>query len=949
MTTIKYVDYEGEAGTGDGSSYANRAGSIQSLGSHNMYATGDYEIRVAKGHRTNLGNGKVQKRGWYHYCGYDNCSLSSSNSYWIFSTTKGGTAFRVSNWNGDAGLVTGSYVEIVGNKWYYNSGLGTGFGDGSGNQQMGNLLGLNGLWRVTVTNGYAYLDEYTGMFNKAQNDGWSTCYKADGTQINPIGSTSNYGKFSDVTGAVVEMANALPIKEICSTSSDTNRPNWSQDNSNMTIYDYWDQWQTWSSNTRSCKPPGMDWFEMGSSAATGSTLCHYELPGGAMDLSAYQGITLELTLRNNYNSNIVQPPNSTTNGKLSLNLCTDTAGQTVAHKIPLDFRYFNKSYGRGHMTLDLGTNLNAAIKSVSIIQDHSVGTSFQFGICNVCAFKNSTTQRLDHTYVIGLRTTADPEWWGIKYFDEKHNAIRLITNPDYFNENYDEFGYYGGPHSCKWSAIQNSVPVYAEKTYPFGVYNSDTQYTSSNDSTRTSGNWYIRPDSFGSGTASNPNKISGGWNRSDMSSKVSGDITHFLHPGPAQYPGVRYNDSNSQNGRYIDWEDLSFHRMRLEWYGYNLKLANIYCNLSYSASFLGRYPRGCGIRQQSFRRRGGGTVMSGNDSADRTQRQSVPAADNYYYEWGWCGNDHHSFGYGGNGLTWSIVDVQCMPQYIRFQGDSNMTQDYRDARDDITINMLVSGNSPKSTMQLNFEYCKGFLIKDWHTINNNMQIGNKAFVTIEDMNYERQQDNGVDQFWGSYYAPDNCLQWNSPNIKLLGGTSDSRIYFYEDAKVKGFTYTGTQEHHLTNEKLEVMLADQNGIAGNGKYMRYYWNITPSSTIRHTNSGLAWKLAQTSTSAVPIYEIAKVAVAGSGTVTVKLWVYRTVSGTNTYALLRIPEDDIIGVTKSEMNSTNGAANTWTELTVTATPTSAGIMPVEIELVDNTGSGFFYFDDLTITQS
>ena len=113
--------------------------------------------------------------------------------------------------------------------------------------------------------------------------------------------------------------------------------------------------------------------------------------------------------------------------------------------------------------------------------------------------------------------------------------------------------------------------------------------------------------------------------------------------------------------------------------------------------------------------------MSGSEQ-DRTERQAVPAADNYYYEWGWCGNDHHSFGYGGNGTTWSIVDVQCMPQYMRFQGDSNMTQDYRDARDDITINMLVSGNSPKSAMQLNFEYCKGFLIKDWHTINNNMHF-----------------------------------------------------------------------------------------------------------------------------------------------------------------------------------------------------------------------------------
>ena len=85
-------------------------------------------------------------------------------------------------------------------------------------------------------------------------------------------------------------------------------------------------------------PTGMDKFNVAGGAAAGTLIGHYELPGGAMDLSAYQGITLELTLRNQYNSNIVQPPNSTTHGKLSLNLCTDTAGQTVAHKIPLDFR-----------------------------------------------------------------------------------------------------------------------------------------------------------------------------------------------------------------------------------------------------------------------------------------------------------------------------------------------------------------------------------------------------------------------------------------------------------------------------------------------------------------------------------------------------------------------------------------------------------------------------------
>ena len=63
MADIMYVDYEGAAGTGDGSSFANRAGSVAALtknggnyGNSYLYATGQpwgssqpndsYEIRI---------------------------------------------------------------------------------------------------------------------------------------------------------------------------------------------------------------------------------------------------------------------------------------------------------------------------------------------------------------------------------------------------------------------------------------------------------------------------------------------------------------------------------------------------------------------------------------------------------------------------------------------------------------------------------------------------------------------------------------------------------------------------------------------------------------------------------------------------------------------------------------------------------------------------------------
>ena len=202
---------------------------------------------------------------------------------------------------------------------------------------------------------------------------------------------------------------------------------------------------------------------------------------------------------------------------------------------------------------------------------------------------------------------------------------------------------------------------------------------------------------------------------------------------------------------------------------------------------------------------------------------------------------------------------------------------------------------------------------------------------------------------GNYSASSYSIYWNSPNINLLGGTTDRRIYFYKTAKISGFTNTDSSDHYIANEGTEVFLANINGVSGAGKYMRQGWQLEPETTIRHTNSGTAWKLTRTNSSYKAVFPLAKVAVAGSGTVTVKLWVYRTVGGTDTYGLLRIPGDNTLGISKVEMNSTNGAANTWYELSCSVTPTSAGILNAEVELVDSGNSGVIYFDDMTITQT
>jgi hypothetical protein len=228
-----------------------------------------------------------------------------------------------------------------------------------------------------------------------------------------------------------------------------------------------------------------------------------------------------------------------------------------------------------------------------------------------------------------------------------------------------------------------------------------------------------------------------------------------------------------------------------------------------------------------------------------------------------------------------------------------------------------------------------------------MQIYSNSEVTIHDFTFDQ---GSTSTKHGTNYSADYCINWASPNITILGGTTNRRFYFTKAAKLSGITNTDSQEPSISGDETEIMFANINGVAGAGKYLRNGWYIEPETATRHTASGKAWKLTKTSSSYTPKFTLAKVAVAGSGTVTAKVWVYRTVSGTGTYAILRIPSDTTLGLTSStELNSTNGAANQWYELSVTAQPTTAGIMDIELELHDDTNSGFIIFDDMTITQT
>ena len=128
-------------------------------------------------------------------------------------------------------------------------------------------------------------------------------------------------------------------------------------------------------------------------------------------------------------------------------------------------------------------------------------------------------------------------------------------------------------------------------------------------------------------------------------------------------------------------------------------------------------------------------------------------------------------------------------------------------------------------------------------------------------------------------------------------------------------------------------------------------INSQTTVRHTASGVAWKFAITSANRASNYplnlSIAKIAVTANNLVTVKVWVYKD-NATTVGAKLVCRGGQIAGVTNDVTATAADVLTTWEELTITFTPTEAGVVEIEGWGYYISGNSNVYFDDITITQ-
>lgn len=144
---------------------------------------------------------------------------------------------------------------------------------------------------------------------------------------------------------------------------------------------------------------------------------------------------------------------------------------------------------------------------------------------------------------------------------------------------------------------------------------------------------------------------------------------------------------------------------------------------------------------------------------------------------------------------------------------------------------------------------------------------------------------------------------------------------------------------------------ENGTANNHVQRLANGTIQSETSVRHTASGISWKVSPTTTayvnSANPMpLSIAKIACSASGQVTASVWMRRTNTGLT--ARLICKGGQISGVSSNVSTSMTVAADTWEQITITFTPTEIGVVELLAECWGGTTYSL-YVDDFSASQA
>ena len=970
---IWYVDFEGEAGTGDGTSFANRAKSIKALyniaserdtgsqnsggGQNGANTIGQAdEIRIKKSpDPTLVGQGQI----WKDLATNDYNYTLNNNGTITYSATKGQTTI----YQDEHGLKTGEWVMI------HNNSNSDAY--------------INGWWKITrVDQDNFSLDEYTANSTRvnAGNGNGGNCYfmsghmvEFDDKHIEEVAFTSRQAiaAAAPVMTAQSNVTCSLPISETSWSSS-------------------------WSNNGGSrTSPEGGQKITISSSFTGTGKACHMQLPS-TLNLSAYQQISLQMFFRqgdscyNTYHTN----PTYITQG-FSLRLCSDNNGDTPVHTIPLNYHKIRDRYRLTQIVKDFGTNLSSGINSIAIYVDTARNIQREFDIGNIIACKaSSSANSITHASLIGLNTTAAPQWYrchGI--FNHNGKTVVQCEQGSEQCKGRQAPGYYAQGCTHRWwpqsynanTSGSTSIQIYKREDFWFQMQAKD------NIQTRSANSRFVNM-----GGNNNPLIISGGWNATDMSTKTAGDMTfvdgHTAELGNARFNNVGSTHSNGSGGSYhadgedktCHFEDIYMSRMYGNWeyYRHTMSLCNVGCHnwgsgfylyfthrikkfgliiltgfdrdsdSSYHGINFGRHSEGGGISNATFLTNSDGTKHSTYDKTTRYIKWAAGSGNGQVVRIG---------SYSGtpqiDTSEWSVINTE---MHYRSQGCGFSTG--VNSRLEINNLMVGYGDGDVQTGAYFSNYVGAPIY-----IDNLRTTGCYSGFRSSNETGDIDVQNWVDDCFGYYQNKERyrgeyeggfdfaCQCYENGRVTIHDGVVERRPITYSGTKFffNSLLIAGGNED-VYNHSGTTEVTNHQNISGNNYKFVESGLIYVSSSIRRGSSGYSLKMKTYGYNTV-LYKIADVVFNGGSQVTVSLYMYK--EHQYLYGLLQASNFSINSglaiekVEQLEYNTNN--TNQWIQKNLTFTPTAAGSCEIyfglQTQSSGSTNNSFMYLDDLTVTQA
>lgn len=628
--------------------------------------------------------------------------------------------------------------------------------------------------------------------------------------------------------------------------------------------------------------------------------------GTTLDLSAYQQVSFWINMT---------AGTMAADGNISLRLCSDTTGDVTVNTISVP-RIKTTAFWQAY-TVDLGTALGSSIQSIALYID--VDNAAQtFLLNNIFAAKaSSAADSLSLTSLIGTGNAGDP-WL----------PIQSITGTTVV---YDHFRNSNQPTG---TALQDIAPAYGAVT---AFKREPINLPSAFVNTSTTGClWGTINDS---GTAGSPITFSGGWNRTDMSTQT-GDtyISNVNGQGGvisiAALAYVTVDKINLCNGNY-----------NLLMTSANAAFINITMKDSTNASSYTAYTYGS---DSSF----------SIDNLTCSQTALYITTTPMYNVNINIGNMFGAYtqGFTISGSSNAAQYINCTINNMRYlaRSASPSTPFFIASASDSIFNFNSMSDVYASTM-LNIASSSTSITNVVININGTFSALNSGGSIITNTG-----SNNLRIYFNNGALP---VKTGAQLYSGVGNATNAFIYNATNngaGSVTGGSVTLVNSPYSASMSVgrggKVIYANVAGVTTDQRIYLYgtVGTILTDSTIRHSLTGISWKMtcinaatvASAATATFPItLPVAKVACNANALVTAKVWVYRTSTSLTTNFVCK--GSQIAGVATDVSTTASAAINTWEELTITFTPTQQGVVELQVDCYGVAAS--VYVDDFSVSQA